>query len=456
MRIQIGPFDAKLRGQRGVSLVLAVFVLALLTGIGLALLFLTSSEVQMGQASLRPKQAFYFAEAGLEDGRLTLFEVNRNHPFDDDLQAAAGPNGIIDFDPDAIRPVYDSANHVTGFTGYGDDVPLAPLTAFGEGWYIAFLTNDPDEPDPFQLNLADSNDRVMVTAVGAGPNRSLETVQAILESDSILPSMPPAAITLIGPTPFFDGGPSYAKEVIGNDCDGAGQPGLYVPTVGVTDPDALVDPCPVSEPSTESVLCGVYKPTTYTSGPYTGAATVADVTDPDVIGGAGPIDPSWSDCQFLHDFVDQVRDLADVICPEGRMEDCPNMPPSDPSRIIFVDGDFFIDPWDGGEGFLLVTGTLELHGDTEWSGAIMVIGEGIFWQYGSGQGTVSGAVFVADIAGPDQIFETADDCTGGEDGIMSATAVIEGGGQGDNTFCTADFVPGLPVGPYDIVDFLQR
>jgi len=448
--------DMQLPRQRGFSLVLAVFVLALLTGVGLALLFLTRSEVKMGQASLRTKQAFYLAEAGLENARLTLFEVNRNHPFDDDLVAAAGANGVIDFDPAAIRPVYDSQDRVTGFTGYGDDVPLAPLAAFGDGWYIAFLTNDPDEPDPFQLNLADSNDRVMVTAVGAGPSHSVEVVQAILESTSLLPSMPPAAITLIGPTPYFDGGPSYAKEIIGNDCDGAGVPGLYVPTVGVTDPNALVDPCPVEEPSTDSVLCGVYKPTTYTAGPYTGTDTVADVTDPDVFGGAGPLDPAWSDCQFLHDLVDEVRELADVICPEGRMEDCPNLPPSDPSRIIFVDGDFFIDPWDGGEGFVLVTGKLELHGDTEWSGALFAIGEGIFWQYGSGQGAISGTVFVADIAGPDQIFETEDDCTGGDDGLMSPTCVIEGGGQGDNIFCTADFVPGLPPAPYDVVDFLQR
>ena len=33
------------------------------------------------------------------------------------------------------------------------DVPLADVTQFGQGWYIGFLTNDPDEPDPFQLEL---------------------------------------------------------------------------------------------------------------------------------------------------------------------------------------------------------------------------------------------------------------------------------------------------------------
>ena len=35
---------------------------------------------------------------------------------------------------------------------------------FGEGWYVAFLTNDPLDG---RGNLTDSNDRVMITAVGA-------------------------------------------------------------------------------------------------------------------------------------------------------------------------------------------------------------------------------------------------------------------------------------------------
>lgn len=443
-------------GDRGVSLVMAVFVLALLTGIGLALLFLSQGEVKMGKAGLRPKQAFYLAEAGLEAARLNLFAVNANEPFGDDLVTAAGPNGVLEFDPDAIRPVYDSQGRVSGFTGYGDDVPLAGVTQFGQGWYIGFLTNDPDEPDPFQLNTTDTNDRVMLTAVGAGPDRSLEVVQAIIEPNPILPSLAPAAITLLGPTPFFDGGESYAKEIVGDDCDGAGIPGLYVPTVGVVDPDALVDPCPVTEPSTDSVYCGVSKDTTYETGPYEGDDTVADVTDPDVIGTLGPIDPDWMDCQFLIEMVERIRDVADVICPSGRLDECPNLPPSDPTRVIFVDGDIFIDPEIGGAGTVLATGELWLHGDTAWTGMLLAIGEGIFWRYGGGTETVSGAIFVADIAGADEIFWTEDDCTGGEDGFMPAYFDMQGGGSGDVVYCSIDGWEDGPQDPYKIVDFRQR
>jgi hypothetical protein len=229
-----------------------------------------------------------------------------------------------------------------------------------------------------------------------------------------------------------------------------------VPTVGVVDPDALVDPCPVSEPSTESVYCGVSKPTTYEAGPYEGEDTVADVTDPDVIGSLGPIDPDWTDCQFLLDMVERIRGVADVICPSGRLDECPGLPPSDPSRVIFVDGDIFIDPDIGGEGTVLATGELWLHGDTSWSGMLLAIGEGIFWRYGGGTETVSGAIFVADIAGPDEIFGTEDDCSGGEDGFMPAYFDMQGGGSGDNVYCTLDNDDGMPEDPYKIVDFLQR
>jgi len=455
----IGTQNGRRTNERGSAMVMAVFVLVMLTGMGVALLFLSRNEVRMSQASLRAKQAFYIAEAGVENARLTLYAANRGEPFTDDLQAAAGSNGMLEIDPDAIRPVYDSNGNVTGFSGYGDDVPLAPTTAFGDGWYIAFLTNDPNEPDPFQLNTTDTNDRVMITSVAAGPDRSFEVVQAIVELVQIFPSIPPATVTLLGPTPYFDGGASMAKEYVGNDCDGAGVPGLFVPTVGTTDPGSLV-PCPLSpvEPSYDSLICGVSKPNSYKTGfgTYVGTATVADVTDPSVIGGVGPIDPAWSNCQFLHDLVDQVRRVADVICPEGRMDWCPDTPPDDPNRIIFVDGDFFVDAWNHGSGLLFVTGEMWLHGDTQWNGMLFAIGEGVYWRYGGGQGVISGSIFVADIAGPDQIFETDDDCTGGTDGFDAAYFNQQNGGMGDHIFCTLDMIPAFPVAPYEVVDFLQR
>ena len=77
-------------GERGSAMVLAVFVLVLVSSMGISLLFLTHNEVRMGQAGLHAKQAFYLAEAGQEDGRTTLFAANGNDDFSDDLAACAG------------------------------------------------------------------------------------------------------------------------------------------------------------------------------------------------------------------------------------------------------------------------------------------------------------------------------------------------------------------------------
>ena len=131
---------------------------------------------------------------------------------------------------------------MTGFTGYGDDVPLVDTAAFGNGWHIAFLTNDPVDG---RTNLVDSNERVMITSFGAGPDRSVEVVQAIVELRDIFPSTPPATITILGPNPVFVGGTSAAKEFIGNDCDGSGGiPGFFAPVIGAIGSSGAANPCP--------------------------------------------------------------------------------------------------------------------------------------------------------------------------------------------------------------------
>ena len=86
---------------------------------GVALLFVTQNEMKMSKAGLQLKKAFYLAEAGLEDGRAELWDVNRAGEFQDDLEGVAN-DGTIDFDPDAVRVVYDADGNVTGFEGFGE------------------------------------------------------------------------------------------------------------------------------------------------------------------------------------------------------------------------------------------------------------------------------------------------------------------------------------------------
>ena len=77
--------------QSGSALLMAVFVLTLVTMTGVSLLFLGTNELKMSQRSVELKRAFYFAEAGEEAARTALYLTNGNDDFSDELIGLAGP-----------------------------------------------------------------------------------------------------------------------------------------------------------------------------------------------------------------------------------------------------------------------------------------------------------------------------------------------------------------------------
>ena len=68
---------------------------------------------------------------------------------------------------------------------------------------------------------------------------------------------------------------------------------------------------------------------------------------------------------------------------------------SDPKQITFVDGDVDLGAGDQGAGLLVVTGKLTTHGNTNFKGIIMVLGEGSVERSGGGNGIIAGGIIVA-------------------------------------------------------------
>jgi len=446
-------------GQNGSALLIAVFVLALVGLTGISLLFVSQTEVRMSYGGLRDKRAFYLAEAGEEDGRMTLFEVNGNGPFTDDLVGLAGANGQFDLiDPAALQPIFDGAGVLTGVTGVGDDVPVRGRAGLSDGSYMAYITNDPADG---VASTADTNDRVMITAAGAGPEGEFEVVQAVVERWEVIPQLPPATITMLGPSPEFFGGTSEPHVLTGNDCGGRttgpgrkgrkgeppppprGIPDYNVPVVATIGADA--------ETAAEA---GMTENPTFTSGDWQDLDVFVDLTDPTeptlIDSGFPGVHPMWTDCEAMHTFVEDLRSLATVICTTPAC----NLPPTDIKNLIFVDGDLDVGP-EGGAGTLVVTGTLRYNGSANWNGMVFVIGAGRFERRGAGNGYISGAIMAADIAGPDDVYGTADDCEGGENGFDSAYFDMSGGGIAETIYCTADILGSKPNPPYRIVAFRQ-
>ena len=429
------------RNERGSALVMAIFVMALLAAMGMTLLFVTENEARTGQVDQRAKRSFFLAEAGLEKARETMRVDNytdvsaaNRQTFDDELVTAAGANGVFNFSPTTLRLVYNSSGVVTGYTGAGDDVPVRAVTAFGSGFYAAFLTNDiADANTP----LTDTNDRVKVTAVGAGANRSMEMVQAVVERTSF-PAMP-ATITIVGPAADFDGGSSAAKEYSGDDC---AVPGLSLPAIGV-----------FGAGSETTAEVGVQKPASYSEGAESGVDTVDDID--------GVADPMWQDCGFLKETARAVRASADVVgnsaTPLASLGT-----PGDP-KIVYIEGDYNIPGGVNGAGLLFVTGTLTMHGGADWYGTIFVVGDGSMIRSGAGNGDISGAVLVADISGPDRNLWTGDDCVGqdgvlgtADDGVATSTYNVSGSGTSETGYCSAAISEVQERFPFVIVDFRQR
>jgi hypothetical protein len=427
--------------DRGSALLLAVFMLAFLAGLGIALHFQSQGELMMSAADRQAQQAYFLAEAGIEAGRQQLYDTNGNGSFDDDLVAAAAANGDIDLDPDALRAVYATDGTVSAFIGYGDDQPILDISQLGDGWYAAFLTDDPANTGGV-LSTDDDNDRVMITAVGAGRNGALKVLQAIVEPTPPFSDLP-ATITMFGPSPDFA---DADDDFHGDDCAGSGIPGFAVPVVGL-----------IGTPEEAIVEAGLNLGTVYTSAGNNGGTTIVDLTDstdPGVVASSlGTIDPAWIDCEAFRDIESAVRDMADVICIEG--SPCV-LPLSSPDRIIFAEGDFTLGSGDDGAGLLWTTGRLTMDGETDWDGIIMVVGEGEFIRLGAGTGTISGATLLANISGPDNNYGTIDDCTGGVAGFSTARFDESVGGDGQTVYCNADVLAATPMRKYAVVEFRQR
>jgi type IV pilus assembly PilX-like protein len=438
-------FRSPSSGERGSAMVFAMFVLFLLSVTGVSLLFLGTTEAKMGRQSTKEKQAFYLAEAGEEFARTALWIANGPNSFNDDLLARAGANGALELDIDNLAFVYNGAGVPTGVTGIGDDSLLVSVTALATGWYAAILTNDPAEPAGI-TSPVDTNNLVMLTSISVGKNKGEgEVVQAIVQRREILPQLPAATITLLGPLPDFQGGRSNAREYFGTDCGGSGIPGLSVPVVGTVGSDA--------EASAELGIKLVDGPD-YTSGSYQLGETFVDLTDTsNAILSANNypgLSDVFKDCQRLHELVEDMREVADVICTGPTC----TFPTTRYSNVIFVDGDLEINP-PGGAGTLVVTGELRYNGRASWHGMVYVFGEGRFVQSGSGNGIISGALMVADIAGPDNVYGTGDDCSGGDDGFSTAVYDMSGGGNAVTQYCSQDVNANMPNPPYKIINFRQ-
>jgi len=100
-------------------------------------------------------------------------------------------------------------------------------------------------------------------------------------------------------------------------------------------------------------------------------------------------------------FLDQMQAAAILGAEAGTATYLPSGGSGNPSGFTFVKGDYTMGSGSS-SGLLIVTGELTTHGDTNFSGLVLVLGVGAINRDGGGGGAFYGATFVANVDWPAQ------------------------------------------------------
>lgn len=371
--------------EKGMVLVVGLLLISVLMMIGTTAVLTSTTDLKISGNYRANNTAFNIAEAGSEAARETLrVAVAGGSSLSALLTARRGADGNLTNSND-FNNFYQNRAFVS------DDVPLIATTNFDAGTYRVYLTNDRGEG---VTTTADSNHAVTLTSFGFGPLNSMAVVQITVRR--LIPPDLPGAIALPGPNVTFIGGASSAQVIHG----------VNKPAVAVNSATSLT-----------SVITGIPKPEAYQGACVPPTPCVAQSVFP----------YPWNDMPGLKTLVASLASLADFTSTAqpgftwGSTVD---------PKVIFIDGDVTIGP-ESGAGIIICTGNMSINGNFDYSGLILAIGKGRIERFGGGNGLITGSVFAANIAGPDQVLNTADDVWG------NPYYDTSGGGTSDITYNAA-------------------
>jgi len=141
-----------------------------------------------------------------------------------------------------------------------------------------------------------------------------------------------------------------------------------------------------------------------------------------------------NDAASLNQLVNDIQALpqAVTVADGAQSSDVPGgMGTAGNQKVIVANGDFTLSPAQSSFGILVVKGTLTFNGNINHTGIIMVIGDGVMIRHGGGNGTISGAVWIANTAGADGVPGTADDAMG------ASVLNTSGGGASNVQYCSS-------------------
>lgn len=426
------PPNRKRRSEAGIALLIAIFVLLLISVVAIALIVSSNTESALAGNYRSSTSVYYAAVAGVEEARARL-RTNNPNSFKNTAPAGFLPAPGTAFDKctpsyvlnpltgeavtpwDPANPYYDAQFGLEfgAFCG-GAAGPPSPSPSTSSVWNSNPLNGLPFpgpvykwvringvteqslnlDTSPYDgidnklvyydgTNLTDVNTSgqvqvLEITALAALPNGSRKIVQYLVTPAQITLPPFPAALGISGSpgnSPTFHAPASnavYAIKGIDRDCNGnpTGQP-PYVAMGLFGDYTGYSYAADLN-----SLVNGIPSNVSGTNprNNYTGAAAAPDV-EYLIAYPANLQTPSGLDA-----IVQAISQSADVTLPSGSTGSALtplNMSSSNPLTIV-VNGNLDITNWShDGYGLLLVKGTFTYDPDTSWNGIILVIGQGI-------------------------------------------------------------------------------
>lgn len=362
MNIQNVQNKGRDKSQRGAALITVLMMSTLMLATGGALVLVTGLSSRTAIDATAERQAYYSAEAGVQD-TLNILRGNVNP------QAGMPANSKIDFRKavtaaDSNLPGDNSPSaRLSGWLNYsyaganGDNrVPMTANYSPLNGLAYSVQVSDPDNTPV----ASGEPTRVLIRVRGFGPKGAEKRMEAIIRR-STFNYTAPAMLMMRGADDCaamtFAIGESNAKDYSGHDNNGS----AVLPAFGSTcDGDLAIEQASDGKETVDNPK----------------AAKIVISTLPVWLQTANEARLFLAEQKA--DAITQGRYFTSF---DGNAE-----------GFTFVDGNCDLD---GGSGLLIVTGTLRMHGNPNFNGLILVLGNGRVERDGGGEGDIYGAMAVA-------------------------------------------------------------
>lgn len=408
------PIYIERRDERGAALITMLLVSMLLLVAGGALVLSTAMTAQNSFDATAEAQAYYGAEAGMQD---TLNVLRGNVQPATSITNANKMNFLV-----ATNVLWANKTGETGTVSrlsrwlsydatFNDRVVVYPTAGYSKLNGVAYSVAVTD-PDSATTPVGTEPSRLLVSVTGYGPRGAQKQLEMIVKKVAFDIS-PPATITVAGGSSMtFSLGSSNASGYNGNDLATPPQPGL--PAVAVSTPNLTTAQTAINGLNGTG---GSTAPTTCLPGSQVypcSAGTLNTSNTPYFLQSADAAR------QFLYN----AKLLAQS---EGRYFTTKpaSLGTTTTSMFTVIDnysGDpVVLGPGYQGHGLLIVTGELETDGNTDFDGIILVLGKGKMTRSGGGNGLIAGSIMVASFD-PDMSATT---------GFSSPYFVVNGGGNSD-------------------------